>query len=128
MGQAYKLGRWLCFLTLINFSGMPASATYTFTKIEFSHNVSACFLRFRFCDNSANTIYERFSCFDLSCCSPSDSLPRDFLKLLSLLTFISQLSSVFFWMYRSLYTGPMPTQMPPHAYAEWKGCLRGSFP
>ena len=24
-------------------------------------------------------------------------------------------------MYRSLYTGSMPTQMPPHAFAEWKG-------
>ena len=34
-----------------------------------------------------------------------------------------------FWdgMYRSLYTGPMPTQMPPHAYAEWKRCLDRSF-
>ena len=35
---------------------------------------------------------------------------------------------VFFWMYRSLYTGSTPTQMPPRAYAEWKGCLSGSFP
>ena len=31
-------------------------------------------------------------------------------------------------MYRSLYTGSMPTQMPTHAHAEWKGCPRGSFP
>ena len=37
------------------------------------------------------------------------------------------MSSVFL-MYRALYTGSMPTQMPPHAYAEWKGCLRRSFP
>ena len=22
----------------------------------------------------------------------------------------------------------MPTQLLPHAYAEWEGCLRGSFP
>ncbi len=26
-----------------------------------------------------------------------------------------------------LYTGTKPTQVLPHAYAEWKGCLRGSF-
>ena len=31
-------------------------------------------------------------------------------------------------MYRSLYTGSMPTQMPPRAYAEWKECLHESFP
>ncbi len=31
-------------------------------------------------------------------------------------------------MYRSLYTGSTPMQMPTHACAEWKGCLRGSFP
>ncbi len=29
--------------------------------------------------------------------------------------------------YMSLYTGSMPTQMPAHAYVEWKGCL-WSFP
>ena len=28
-------------------------------------------------------------------------------------------------MYRSLYTGSIPTQKPPHAYAECKGCLCG---
>ena len=28
----------------------------------------------------------------------------------------------------SVYTGSFPNQMPPHAYVEWKGCLRGSFP
>ena len=33
---------------------------------------------------------------------------------------------VFFWVYRSLCTGSMPTRMPVHAYAEWKGCLRWS--
>ena len=34
----------------------------------------------------------------------------------------------FFWLFRGLYTGTMPTQLLPHAYAEWEGCLRGSFP
>ena len=38
------------------------------------------------------------------------------------------MSSVFFWLYPCLYTGTMPTQLLPHVYAEWKGCLRGSFP
>ena len=27
-------------------------------------------------------------------------------------------------MYPALYTGSTPTQMPPHAYADCKGCLR----
>ena len=31
-------------------------------------------------------------------------------------------------MYRSLYTGSMPRQMPLHAYAEWKGCLHEGLP
>ena len=35
---------------------------------------------------------------------------------------------VFFLLYPCLYTGTMPTQLLPHVYAEWKGCLRGSFP
>ena len=39
----------------------------------------------------------------------------------------SHKSSVF-WMYRSIYTGSMPTQMPMYAYAGWKRCPRGSFP
>ena len=30
-------------------------------------------------------------------------------------------------MYRSLYTGSIPTQMPPHAYTEWKGAYAGVF-
>ena len=30
-------------------------------------------------------------------------------------------------MYRSLYTGSMPTQMPPHAYAEWKRWMKMSL-
>ena len=34
----------------------------------------------------------------------------------------------FFWLFLCLYTGTMPTQLLPHAYAEWEGCLRGSFP
>ena len=34
----------------------------------------------------------------------------------------------FFLWFRCLYTGTMPTQLLPHAYAEWEGCLRGSFP
>ena len=33
----------------------------------------------------------------------------------------------FFSMYPALYTGSMPTQMPPHAYADCKGCLRPRF-
>ena len=39
-----------------------------------------------------------------------------------------QLSSVVFGCTRPLYTGSMPMQMPQHAYVEWKGCLRSSFP
>ena len=35
---------------------------------------------------------------------------------------------VFFLLFLCLYTGTMPTQLLPHAYAEWEGCLRGSFP
>ena len=54
----------------------------TFAQIEFSHNVSACFLRFRFCDISANTNYERLSCFDVSCCSPSVAVWGSVLTLL----------------------------------------------
>ena len=34
----------------------------------------------------------------------------------------------FFLWFRCLYTGTMPTQLLRHAYAEWEGCLRGSFP
>ena len=34
----------------------------------------------------------------------------------------------FFLLFLCLYTGTMPTQLLPHAYAEWEGCLRGSFP
>ena len=33
----------------------------------------------------------------------------------------------FFSMYPALYTGSMRTQMPPHAYADCKGCLRPRF-
>ena len=36
-------------------------------------------------------------------------------------------SSVFFSMYPALYTGSMPTRIPPHAYADGKGCLRPRF-
>ena len=34
---------------------------------------------------------------------------------------------VFFLLFPALYTGSMPTRMPPHAYADWKGCLRPRF-
>ena len=37
------------------------------------------------------------------------------------------MSSFFLCMYRSLYTGSIPTQMPLHAYTEWKECLHESF-
>ena len=36
--------------------------------------------------------------------------------------------TLVFWMCQSLCTGPMPTQSLPHAYPEWQGCLRWSFP
>ena len=35
---------------------------------------------------------------------------------------------LFFLLFLCLYTDTMPTQLLPHAYAEWEGCLRGSFP
>ena len=30
-------------------------------------------------------------------------------------------------LYPALYTGSMPTRMPPHAYADCTGCLRPRF-
>ena len=33
----------------------------------------------------------------------------------------------FFSMYPALYTGSMPTRIPPYAYADGKGCLRPRF-
>ena len=39
---------------------------------------------------------------------------------------VHHMSSVFL-LFPALYTGSMPTRMPPHAYADWKGCLRPRF-
>ena len=37
------------------------------------------------------------------------------------------LEQCFFKLYPALYTGSMPTRMPPHAYADCTGCLRPRF-
>ncbi len=44
------------------------------------------------------------------------------------LQYPSQKLQCIFLLYPCLYTGTMPTQLLPNVYAEWKGCLRRSFP